>query len=563
MPQSRSRGAPNMHSLNKQGRPQHACSECHARKRKCHASWGRSACKRCLRLNIPCSHQAFIEAPIPSGSAIAERNTEIFPSQEICNQLVDLYFDLIHDKDHALFHRPSFITAQRQGLADMMHVSAMMALGARFASNIWPGNSERWSRGRLWANYSKHLFDSRIEVVSLAAIQACVLLSTIAFCEGEMEMESLYGAQAIRMIQLKGRLTDSLPSNPIQRETAIRVWWTVWMLENWTNAGARIPRQLTVDLNFPLPMEEHAFEQLSPEMFDPTMYPAECRAQYGIWAQMIPLTEVIAPINEMHEMTVRNRLTNFELFEHVERIAHKLDSWKLRLPDALHATPDNLKSYAKTGHARSLAALHTGFHHFSQLLYYQFLQPSISKAAQNDAKIVKYATRCREHAAELSNLLWLTKQTPDCQCMWPMIGHLLAISSSIHLHTLLFDDDESNIANVKHMLKQNFEMMISLRQYWPSIDLSMSRLRNFHQACQRSMNTTFNMDHWMLQFLQRYTKPVGERETPISVEIDDASANWPTWPLTIVDGLGNDLDCDPWYNESDLSVGSDILQSFL
>lgn len=81
--------------------------------------------------------------------------------------------------------------------------------------------SELRDRARVWADHSKRLFDSRTKAVSLTAIQACVLLGTIAFGEGDMQMESLYGAQAVRMVQLKG-LSIARSSNDIQRETKIR-----------------------------------------------------------------------------------------------------------------------------------------------------------------------------------------------------------------------------------------------------------------------------------------------------------------------------------------------------
>ncbi|RMZ87272.1 hypothetical protein DV736_g5502, partial [Chaetothyriales sp. CBS 134916] len=147
------------------------------------------------------------------------------------------------------------------------------------------------------------------------------------------------------------------------------VWWTVWVLDCWASAEAQIPQQLTADPNFPVPMEERAFEELRVESPDYIMTsPREMvpSREYGLWAQMIPMTEIIASINELHGLTVQGRLTDVDLFDRVERIAYELDSWKLRLPTSLQLTPENLKSYADTGHGRILSALHSGFHHQSQ-----------------------------------------------------------------------------------------------------------------------------------------------------------------------------------------------------
>jgi hypothetical protein len=56
------------------------------------------------------------------------------PPRELCLELVELYFDLIHDQFHSLFHRPSFIELIRKGTAPRVLLFAMMALSARFDS---------------------------------------------------------------------------------------------------------------------------------------------------------------------------------------------------------------------------------------------------------------------------------------------------------------------------------------------------------------------------------------------------------------------------------------------
>jgi hypothetical protein len=48
----------------------------------------------------------------------------------LCNELVDIYFDMIHDKQHILFHRPTFIANHRNGQEPMVLIYAMMALAA-------------------------------------------------------------------------------------------------------------------------------------------------------------------------------------------------------------------------------------------------------------------------------------------------------------------------------------------------------------------------------------------------------------------------------------------------
>ncbi len=279
-------------------------------------------------------------------------------------------------------------------------------------------------------------------------------------------------------------------------------------MDNWTAVGAILPQQVILGPNFPRPMDEVAFEELAmEESFNSPPFDDLAR-QTGMWAQMIPLTEVIGPINSLHEATVSGGILDDEIFAKVESIANKLDSWLLRLPKHLHPTLENLEGYAAQGHGRTLVALYLGFHHHSQLLYYQFLD-SGSHSLTNPAISKAYAARCKEHAISLSNLLWLATSLPGCDCKWGIIGHLLVISTSVSLHTLIHSADLQEIPSAKEVLSHNFEMMTDLRKYWPSIDLSMSRLRSFHRVCRDGIST-HQMDHWMLNFLRRYMSLVDD-----------------------------------------------------
>lgn len=57
------------------------------------------------------SPESFVSTPGASLSpgivTIAAQN------KNLCNELVDMYFELIHEKQHIIFHRPSFIAEHR------------------------------------------------------------------------------------------------------------------------------------------------------------------------------------------------------------------------------------------------------------------------------------------------------------------------------------------------------------------------------------------------------------------------------------------------------------------
>ena len=336
-------------------------------------------------------------------------------------------------------------------------------------------------------------------------------------------------------------------------------------MDSWTSVGARLPRQLIADPTFPKPMEEIAYESLLANMDANLNYESPKEVfrlrDSGLWAQMLPLTEMMSQVKELQDKTARDGRSRMQSLDEVQAISHKLDSWLLRLPPRLHNNPENLHWFAERGHGRTFVSLHIGYHHHAQNLYYQFLHQGTENSA-TQTFIQLYGSRCKEHATALSNLLWLANSTPGCECLWGIIGHLV-ISSSVHLHTLLFDDDEALIELAKTILKQNFQMMIHLRHYWPSLDMSMSRLRAFQRACQKSMETSFAMDQWMLHFLQRYMKPVGNRdETSTVIRRDSNGENWPTPP-----DFGSEVDStgefQGWEGLGLEATGSDILQSFL
>jgi hypothetical protein len=220
-----------------------------SRKRKCQSTGQGAPCTSCQSLGLQCSiwtqeaedppHRSTVlptEYTSPSNDSISN-GSSLFVEDDLRNELVDLYFRLIHDKQHSLFHPPTFIASVRENKAAMVLVFAILSLAARFvrylttpfpdlklirfSSNPYFHDTEPWSRGHAWAKQSKLLFDSRLVPISVEALQACTLLLHIAFTEGDMENESLYAALAIRMVQ-RMELPTVLSHDRVEREVQIR-----------------------------------------------------------------------------------------------------------------------------------------------------------------------------------------------------------------------------------------------------------------------------------------------------------------------------------------------------
>lgn len=83
---------------------------------------------------------------IPTPIDISRKGKAHLPDQSLCTELVQLYFDYVHDQFHTLFHKPSFMENLLQGQAPSILVNGMMALSARWVlhSTTSQANDAHW-----------------------------------------------------------------------------------------------------------------------------------------------------------------------------------------------------------------------------------------------------------------------------------------------------------------------------------------------------------------------------------------------------------------------------------
>jgi len=198
---------------------------------------GQAACSRCLSLGLACSFSrtsAQVEqaeprsiGPARPGSHSQSSTTDVSDgirkdqrlSSDECLQAVSYYFSVIHDKHHSLFHQPSFEEKLRLGQVPDVIRYSMIALGARFLDVPPSCTQERRRRGDAYAEQAYKLLDLR--VVSLPTVQACVLLGTLCFVEGQPAAEAIHYAAANRLaliLDLPHRQWDT----ELDRQVALR-----------------------------------------------------------------------------------------------------------------------------------------------------------------------------------------------------------------------------------------------------------------------------------------------------------------------------------------------------
>lgn len=101
----------------------------------------------------------------------------------------------------------------------------------------------------------------------------------------------------------------------------------------------------------------------------------------------------------------------------------------------------------------------------------------------------------------------------NCHVVYLTIVQMTMVSSAVLLHMLLYGA-EADIDLAREQLTSNFEALIELRRYWPSVPQMIQRLLVFQDAClQFAPGTTHRLDRWMVRFLLEYSLPLQERVT--------------------------------------------------
>lgn len=265
------------------------------------------------------------------------------------------------------------------------------------------------------------------------------------------------------MMEMLNSSTGYIVENAIDSEIRIRVWWALFMADNWCSSSLGLPRQMK-DSTRPdrLPVEEHLFASLAPE--SPCSMVQGCRTP-GLWAHMVTLVELFPLIQDLNRRVVHERqFSQTQLEQDTNQLAQRLELWQEILPTEAQLTESNLTEHRRRGTGGPFLALHLGFHHYATLLYYQYLDTAFIQTTQSRL----FAARCKHHALGYSTLLARGRQQPGCEAVYPTVGHMTTVSSSVLLHTLLFGT-EDELPQSRHCLENNFEALLELENYWPTV----------------------------------------------------------------------------------------------
>jgi hypothetical protein len=362
---------------------------------------------------------------------------------------------------------------------------------AHLSEHRFSSNATILSNAKFYASQARRYLKEDLENICLENIQACVLIANTCGADTEASSESLYfgklstksiivvvvarfgrfakrlQAIANRMAQLLKLSSEDPSDDNITRETKYRVWWTLYLIDRWASAGLGLPRQFySTEPQPPLPLDEYMYQHLKSgdKMLDSASRPP------GIWAHMISLVHIFGHIQDFNRQLVEQDEWESQAIEiAAHELAEQMTAYEQNLPENIRFSVENLDTYIAKGSGRTFIALHLGYHHYATLLYYQYLD----RRRPLTPRVKIYAERCKYHASAFCDLISLSRSHGQAEALYNIVGHMTVVSSSVLLHTLLFGDN-NELVPARRRLESNFEALVELRTFWPSVELMVS-----------------------------------------------------------------------------------------
>ncbi|KAH7134145.1 hypothetical protein EDB81DRAFT_726057 [Dactylonectria macrodidyma] len=495
-----------------------ACRQCRESKRKClrpNQSLG-DPCEPCRKRKLHCagllarspsSPQSLLPKPSAELTGKDENGAAVTvtqaPSSDISTDvailLVDYYLDKLHYRPHTLFHPPTLRKQVRDGLVNKALLLAICSMGSRFAED-----EDIRSLEIPWMDESKQLLLADLESKGVENIQTGILIANLCAAHLNPSSEALFFRISISLLQVMELGAPKGGTNLIDLEIKRRLRWTLFMADRWSSSSLGLPRQLSdTELAVDLPMDELVFESLTPEMTR-----LDVPWQPGLWAHKISLVQLFGPIQDLNRRSAYGSITSGEVEKSVASLDQQLENWEWMLPIDVRMGDENFERHVKRGTGGPFVALHLGYHHYATLLYFRFLEPLVPSSPT----AALYRNKCKFHASSYSNLVKLARQRENCEVIYPTVGHMAVVSSSVLLHTLLFGE-EADIQGARDAMNSNFAAIVELRQFWLNTAPMINRLIAFQNFCLLSTDhRTHQLDGWMIRFLIEYALPLEEKD---------------------------------------------------
>ncbi|KAJ6009418.1 hypothetical protein N7522_004434 [Penicillium canescens] len=416
----------------------------------------------------------------------------------------------------SLFHKTSFLASLEDGSLPKILFFAVIGLSARFSTHPSLAAIHPWDRSRPYVREAEKLLD--LHEVSLVTIQACILLAANVMADGEAMTECIYYGIACRIALLL-----DLPNRPaktqVEQELNRRVWWSLITTDTWNSTSLSLPRAIPATKHAALPMCEIEFMTLDPNQLaqnaesEASQDLSVGRTPRPILAQFIGLNMILYEIHALNTSIATDDMGQGLLELNIRRLAGKLDAWLANLPPEMQYSEENEAQWVNFGLGSTFINLHLNYNNAGQLLFYISLgwNQGLPHDSLSQGASIEFLGRCKRHAASLCDLTWHAIQKPATSHFSLTVGHLIVVSSTIQIQTLLSSEHPEEISLAKNRLERNFMIITTLHKYWPVLSATSGRLRAFHNACMKYHEAAYRLDRWMLRFILGFQQPISER----------------------------------------------------
>ncbi|KAF5617578.1 uncharacterized protein FTJAE_12596 [Fusarium tjaetaba] len=428
-----------------------SCLQCREAKRRCVRRTIDSPCSNCQRKNLACSSH------VTTSATKETQESDPGLTDDLAIEFVESYLMHLDGRAHSIFHQETLRRQVRgKEIGDALLYS-ICALGSKFSPK-----SEHRALEKPLTQEAKRLVQADLENVCIENVQTCILLSLLSAGNCHTSSETLFLRIAIGMAEVL-QLNFSPDDPSIASETALRVWWSLYILDRWCSSGLGIPRHLDnphCPDSSPLPIDETSFKRLGPS----SSVKNHSRTP-GIFAYMVTLIQHFGEIQGLNRAMAKGDMVPKVKCDAIKLIGQKLESWKATLPGNMKMTIQNIYSHQQNDLGGHFIGLHLVFNHLSALVYFNSLETKEqSYPGQED-----HVALCKSHASSFSSLLHTSRQMSGCRQDYPTVGHMTTVASAVLLHTLLLGEPE-DIPKARQELNTNFEALTELRQYWPATE---------------------------------------------------------------------------------------------
>ncbi|KAL4983693.1 hypothetical protein BDW68DRAFT_194215 [Aspergillus falconensis] len=505
-----------------------ACVTCRSRKRRCIPTPNGDGCQLCHETAKPCSLRIASRpervnnggrywstggnGPLNLPFNVSEVPLGGLASREIWVELVHLYFRFIHDIAHTVFHEPTFLRRLYDGTAPMIQVYAI------FSSNPIFDGTAPCDRGKAFIAEAARLCQQYMIFPSLETAQAFLLIGYYFSGESNVDGKHIYVGLArlhAERLSLSGNLSA------VYQEEYRRTWLSIHITSHWTAWDmAMEPLSLPDGSDFLPKIDDATFRATDVQLLNVNHVQDEFRCD--MWAQMARTIGIFAKVNNLLRRLSRNIISFDDYCVQAAELETSLDRWAENLPPKLTWSFENLMSLAGRRLGQIYLAMHVGFFHFKQMLFFPFLD---ARAVRNSKP--NGAIKCKDSASVVSSILQYSKNIKDCELDNFIYGHIGVVSSCVHLHTLLFSDDYRELSITRQRLVSNFQYLMALKSYWTIVEHFAIQLRAFQNSCRDSISDPFILDNWMARFLTEHSSLLSERQLTQSSEPEVLVASGP------------------------------------